>query len=389
MTKENARKRDYHVRSAKSSITKLGPNHYRVRVEGPKDPRTGKRNQLSKTIRGSRKQAEETKRRMEIEAGADVVDSDMPFGEYVESVYWPDREHQMKRRSVSGYKSRLRLYILPYFGDMPLKEITVQRVKMWLAEFEKPTLALEAYKVLKAILSHAVFELYLNSNPCMKVHAPKVPAYVPDTIGADDVFRYMEQYRGSSIEPAVLIAIGAGLRRGEICALDAEDIDWRTGELTIDDAYLSDGGEAFSDTTKSPSGVRKVHVPKTILARLREVSPGSGPLMPGKDGRMHPDAVKRAYERVQSRDTWPDDLPKVTLKNLRHSSLSLAYDAGADMLALQDRGGHANISTTKRYYLKPRGDRDAAIADAMDSKLNADKSPMISFRVMAGSVESF
>ena len=43
---------------------------------------------------------------------------------------------------------------------------------------------------------------------------------------------------------------------------------------------------------------------------------------------------------------------------------------GAEALALKDRGGHSNIDTTRRYYVRPKGNRDAEIARAMDELLS-------------------
>ena len=104
---------------------------------------------------------------------------------------------------------------------------------------------------------------------------------------------------------------------------------------------------------------------------------------------MYPDSVTQAYERVLKR--MPKEIKRVPLKNLRHSSLTLAYESGADMIGLQDRGGHSSITTTQRYYLRPKGDRDIAIAEAMEAKLHPIKPAenLVTIEVLKDTIEAF
>ncbi|MBQ9041479.1 MAG: tyrosine-type recombinase/integrase family protein [Eggerthellaceae bacterium] len=384
------------MRSAKGSITKLGYNHYRIRVEGFADPETGKRRQLSKTIRGTRKQAEDEKLKLLIEAGDEVVDSDMPFGQYVSSMYLPDKEAlvasggKFKRKTLTNYKSRLRNHILPTFENVPLKNITILMIRKWLATIPSKATAKACFAVLSSVLSHAVENLKLRDNPCLKMKPPEVDEYEPEILDLEDIEVYLYFFRETTVEAAVLLAVGGGFRRGEICGLDVADIDFETGATLIDDTYITDGGEAYTETTKT----RKKHVvylPMSITDRLAEILPKHGPVLPGNsNGRMYPDAVTKAYERIQKQ--MPAEVPRIPLKNLRHSSHTLAYEVGGDMAGIKDRGGWSNMSTPQRYYLRPRGDRDKAIAEAMDAALKPRRSSgrrTITFDARARSAEAF
>ena len=382
------------MRSAKGSITKLGANRWRVSVEAAPDPKSGKRRRVTKVVRGSKKQAEETKLRMLVEQGADVVDSSIPLREYVDACYIPAKQAlieqgKFKRSSLSEYKRKLRLYVYPTFENMPLKDINAQRVHNWIATFDKPTKAKEALKTLSSVLSFAVYDMRLRDNPCSRVKPPSTAKYQPHPLDLEDIEVYRYFFKGEIVEAAVLLAIGGGFRRGEICALNVEDIDQHTGEVVIDDTYIVVDGEAVEDTPKSESGTRTVHLPMSIVKRLFEIAPSSGPLLPGKsDDRMYPDAVSRAYRRVQA--MMPPEVPRIPLKDLRHSSLTLAYESGAEALALKDRGGHSNIDTTRKYYVRPKGNRDAEIARAMDAMLDpTEKEPEILFAIYGDTVAEF
>lgn len=384
------------MRSAKGSITKLGPNYYRVRVTSKSiDPNTGKPYRLSENVRGSRKQAEEVKLRLLVEAGEEVIDSDNTLHEFVEAYYKPAKQSlieqgKFKRSTLAAYEDRLRLYIYPTFADTPLKDITASRIRLWLGTFEKQTQAKEALKTLSSVLSFAVYDLRLRENPCKRVKPPETARYKPHPLDLEDIEVYRYFFRDETIEAAVLLAIGGGFRRGEICALNIEDIDFKTGEVTVDDAYIVVRGEAIEETPKSESGTRTVHLPMSITRRLAEILPEHGPVLKGRNSeRMYPSAVSHQYLRVQSK--MPPEVPRIPLKDLRHSSLTLAYESGAEALALKDRGGHSNIDTTRRYYVRPKGNRDAEIARAMDSMLDPERDARktVTIEVYEDTIERF
>ena len=100
------------MRSAKGSITKLGPNYFRVRVTGKAiDPNTGYPYRLSEYVRGSRKKAEAVKLRLLIEAGEEIVDSDMTYGQFIDAVYLPDKHTTTRQRTVEIVSS---IFLLLY-----------------------------------------------------------------------------------------------------------------------------------------------------------------------------------------------------------------------------------------------------------------------------------
>ena len=81
---------------------------------------------------------------------------------------------------------------------------------------------------------------------------------------------------------------------------------------------------------------------------------------------MNPDNVTKMYLKI--RDGLPANCARVPLKDLRHTSLSLAVEAGADVYAVSRRAGHSSVTTTERFYLNPHG-IDRGVSDALDSLL--------------------
>lgn len=355
------------MRSAQGHIQKLGRNRYRIFVEGKRDPETGKRTRMTKTVSGTRKEAERERVEMLIRAG-EPVDSTLTVREYAEAVYLPAKMQELKKSTYEGYESRLRLHVYPGIGDTRLCELTPTAVRSWLSGIDGQSRRREAYRMLRMLCQFAVYDDHLRENPCARVKPPRKERYEPTVLDVDGIAAYLELFRGSTVEAAVLLAVGCGLRRGEIAALDAGDVDAATGAVTVGASYLSLASGPEMSTPKSRSSYRTVHMPPGLLPRLLEVIPESGPLLVGEDGgRMHPDVITHVYERTLR--GLPDGVPRVPLKNLRHTSLTLAYDSGSDLYDVSRRAGHSNMSITSRYYVRPKSSRDEQIARAMSDAL--------------------
>ncbi len=354
------------MRSVEGSVVKRGEGCYRVFVTIGRDPDTGKRIRRSRTVRGSRRDAEEAKREMLASLGMGIVQTARTVREYAEEVYLPAKALEVRATTLVGYRSRLRNHVYPAFGDVPLAEVEPRAIREWLGRFERPATADEAYRTLSQLMSFAMYDGAIASNPFDRVRRPKRRRYEPVVLDAEQMRSYLELFEGTRVEAAVLLAAGCGLRRGEICGLDVAGVDWETGEVRVDGTYIMVDGVPTVEDTKSERSRRTVHMPPQLLGRLRAISPDSGPLLAMDGGRMNPSVLSHEYRRILDAS---DVEPKVPLKNLRHSSLTLAYDSGARLLDVRDRAGHSSEAITARYYVRPKTSGDEEIAEAIGEAL--------------------
>jgi integrase len=352
-------------RSPKASIVKLSHDRYRVFVSAGRGL-DGRRRRISRTVHGSRRKAEEAKLALLVEAGGGGID--MTLGEYAAQVYLPARAAALKPRSYQTVADRLRLYVMPTFGDARLDGIAPRHVRQWLAAFLKPSVRFVAYSTLRQLLNRAVRDECLAASPLGKVDAPPRGRYEPDVLDVWEAEVYLWHFEGSPVYDAVLLALGGGFRRGEIAALDWADIT-PGGVVTVDDAIVQHGGMVTQTTPKSLSGVRRVTLPGYILKRLRLAERPAGAVLTEGGERMRPDRITQLYR--QRLRTLPDGVARVPLKNLRHSSLSLAYYSGPDILSVSRRAGHSTTAITEQYYLRPQGSRDDEAARLMDEAFGA------------------
>lgn len=350
------------MRSAQGHVKEVRKGVWNVVVEFPRKP-NGKRHQVSRTIRGTRKDAEKKKNELLLQAGYDIQ-SELTVTEYCDLIYLPMKEKSVKIQTFETYERRINNHIRPAFDDVRLVDLTPHLIRRWL-ESKSPKVAKECRRMLRMICQEAVYDDHLQSNPVDRVKPVKVERYDPDVLDAEDIEVYLWHFAGMRSEPAVLIALGCGLRRGEIVALNVEDINPVTGSIIIDDEIVPTQRHGdYQDDPKSHSSRRKVHMPQPLLERLLEILPTSGPVARNMNGtRIKANVLTHLYEK--ERDLLPPSVPRISLKNLRHSSLTLAYESTGDLEATKERAGHSNISITARYYVRPTGERDKLTAERM------------------------
>ena len=355
------------MRNAHGSIQPRGEGVWRMFVEVGRDVDTGKRRRHTKTVRGSRKQAADVLAAMLAEYGETDSAREMTLAAFWREVYLPRCNERLRPSTVAAYGYNYQRYIEKPLGALSLRQITPSVIDGWLSHIDGAKKRLQAYKALRQILNKAMRLDLIKRNPCGNVEVPKVPRYRPEVLSAGDAAAYIEHFHGTPLEAVVLIAIGAGLRRSEICALDWGDV--REGKVTVEKAVTTVNGKPHEDLPKSDFGVRAVVLPPSIAARLEELRGEDGaPVMPdSRGGRMNPDNVSHAYEQI--RDTLPEDVQRVSLKNLRHTSLTLALEGGADLLAVSRRAGHSTSTITAHYYLRPHESVDAKAAQGLDDLL--------------------
>jgi integrase len=188
----------------------------------------------AKCVGGSRQLAEQVKRRLEAklalgELGFMAETSGVTFEQYSQRWLKQHAEVELKPSTAASYAQLLRLYVLPRFG--PLQVATIQRnqVKDFLGEWSaKGKLSRNTLRLmlctLRVILNHAVEDGIIDQNPAEKLGKftkTEKPKHQAEAMTREEA----EALLASAIElspdfhPLFLMALRAGLRKGELIAL--------------------------------------------------------------------------------------------------------------------------------------------------------------------------
>lgn len=199
-----------------------------------------------------------------------------------------------------GYRLWLDKYLLPTLGGLPLDEITPSVVLRWYEDalpHDKPKTTRECYALGSAIMRTATAAdgvLAGAVNPFKIDGAGSIGSRSrvrTEVIDDDDLQVIMSTIR-PEWRAMVALALGCGLRFGEIIALRRSDIDLKASSPVVRVTRAvgtGPGGRRYEKDPKSAAGKRDQRIPASVVDALTEhlrtyVTGRDGLLFPAPDG---------------------------------------------------------------------------------------------------------
>lgn len=346
--------------------------------------RDGSRNKKSKTVHGSHAKAMKVARDIYEDLGdpSQSRDKDVTLRVFAEDVWLPFEKdsEEIRDETYRDYDSKVRLHILPTLGHRKIKSIEAKDVQDLMNALRKkktprqpeegerylsPTTIRSVYRRFHTMMRDALLWGYVTHSPFEALKSPSAPRRPdPKTLTAADAKRYFAAFRGHVLEPAVLLSLGAGLRRSESLGCDWEDIRFDSGTYALRHGLQQRDARVYYEDLKTQESRAETPLAKWVAARLYEIR-GSGPVVPDGDGPMSPQRVVRLFDRRIKEA----ELPRVTMMALRHSFANILKAEGVNVYVIQMLMRHTTIVTTQTSYF----DRDIAPlfagTDALDSLL--------------------
>ena len=274
--------------------------------------------------------------------------------------------------AIRTYERVLRLRVLPALGHRRMRDIRHREVQELIDELVAERLAAATIRqtvaALKAICRREVSRGRLATNPTTSLELPAVRNGRDHIVTPDQAAKLVaalpEQDRG-----VWAVAVYGGLRRGELQALTAADIDLQAGVIHVhrgwdqqEGAVATKGATDAGSDPGDPAAVPTRAAPALQSPRA-DLLFGATPL-----SAFEP---RRLIERADA--AWEEaGLEQVTLHEARHCYASYMIAAGVNAKALSTYMGHGNIAITLDTYghMLP-GNEDQA-ADLLDAFLTRD-----------------
>ena len=170
---------------------------------------------------------------------------------------------------------------------------------------------------------------------------------------------------------SALIAMHAGLRVGEVCALRWRDVDWARNALDVNGTVIEPGGPAVrQNKTKTTSSTRNVTMDATLRAALESEhdrvspSPDRTVITPTRGGWVRPCTLSGQF-RARTRALGLSD--GVSFHSLRHTFATYQIRAGVPIKTVAARLGHKRIETTLSIYGHVLAGDDAIAAGKLEA----------------------
>lgn len=286
--------------------------------------------------------------------------------QYVEGVYMPTKSATFSENSRSSYQRNLDVHILPILGDFLMVDITPAMISKLLLDFQRNgharASAVKLYNILNGIFQMAFLDDTIKANPMLKVKRPalrkeeKAQDELDKAYTVQQLAYILQCLENESLKWQTYINLVAdsGIRRGEACALQWQDIDWAKGTITIRrNAQYTPAAGVYVTSPKNGKS-RTVDVGPNVLKllqqfRLEQAGKAISRYVFTQDNSpdiMHPQSPTRYFKKFGQRYGIEDFHPH----KLRHTSASLAITNGADVVSVSERLGHSDTAVTLRMY---------------------------------------
>lgn len=288
--------------------------------------------------------------------------------------WFSQHSNTIKSSTKKSISSKFNKHILPRFGKLKIKEITKPYCQQVINEIAKEIASVNDIKIqANQVFKYAVKMDIIVKNSLEHVIIPKKKKELitEDRHGdernywmKDEIKRFLTITKEElSLRDHVIfhLLIYTGARKGELLALEWDDINFEAGSLRLWKTLFQSDGKHLFQTPKTRDSKRLISLDTQTLTLLKKWR-----ISQMEENLAYPD-WKRDNNIVFTRiDGTPlrlaylneklnilikrHNLHPITIHGLRHTHAYLLFEAGASIKEVQERLGHSDIQMTMNIY---------------------------------------
>lgn len=190
-----------------------------------------------------------------------------------------------------------------------------------------------AHRVLHSALARAARLEIVSRNVASVLSPPKVELEEVRSLTEAQIADVLAKLKDHEIYPLVVVALGTGMRRGELCALQWRHVDLEAAAIQVERSLEETNEGLRVKPPKSRHGRRKISLPASVVDTLRahRVKQSELRLALGT-GRVSPDDL--VFSRTDGTPLSPDRLSQQWRRLVIHSAYrrSPSTPSGTPML---------------------------------------------------------
>lgn len=354
----------------------------------------GKRLRKTKTVKAKNKSEAEKKLAAfvtEIELGAYIAPANMNVSEF-SSMWKKEQKKKLAPSTLETYTYVLDARIIPSLGYLKLDKVLPIHITDLFDGLKKEGLSsssvMKCYEVLSSMFKLAIRNELIKNNPLDKVDRPVVtnkPGEVYDSEELKLLYTLLNKEKNKQMVLLFKLALLTGMRKGEILALQWDDVDFKTNTIHVRNslAYTKDLGYYLKEP-KTKNSIRQIAPPRQFMEELKKhifikktERMEASELWEGGEyyfvfsttfGKpFHLDYPNRWWKRFFERINKDKKILKqIRFHDLRHTAATTLINKGANIHSISKRLGHSNIKTTMNIYGHYLEEADQKIADMLD-----------------------
>jgi integrase len=289
---------------------------------------------------------------------------------------------RLRPKTQEEYEGRIYQHIIPELGNIPLGKLTKNDLQQFynrlktqgrLTQTElygkglSDRMVRRCHVTCRAALDRAVQDKLIQVNPAIGCRLPSDTKQEMKILTREEMQRLLLQAKEDDCYELFLLELSTGLRRGEILALQWNDLNMETGELRVTKQVTRVRGELVISEPKTKASIRTIVLPPALVRMLQKYRKATDsrwifPSPRKEDSPLDPAAVRKKLAIVLERA----GCKHVRFHDLRHTFATTALEYGMDVKTLSTMVGHVSAKTTLNIYTHITDDMRTAAAANID-----------------------
>jgi len=295
-------------------------------------------------------------------------DSRMTLGEWLDK--WLDEYmiFTIRESTLDSYRAMVKNQVKPFIGGKQIASLTTADMQKFYNKIKKEGRVREhpihgktladsmvrgVHMMLHEALDTAVKERLIAKNPTNGTTVPKCNYSEKQILGDNQLETFLEAIKGHEYWcDFFYVEVMTGLRRGEICGLKWQDINFEENKLQVKRSVsVKKGGGVSIGETKTETGVRCIQMPPSVaeLLKSKKQTAITEWVFPHFLHPEQPISPASAYRKLKV-ILKNAELPLIRFHDLRHTFATHATQGGVDPKTLAGILGHTNASFTLDTY---------------------------------------
>jgi integrase len=341
----------------------------------------------------TKKDAQNKLRKLQTSADAGTLPDAgcLTVGDYI--TRWLENHARCHVRSTTfqTYETLARKHITPALGGVRLAQLRALHIEAFNGQMERQGAGASTRRaaavLLTSMLRHAVKLKLIPFDPSAAVAKPRPEVKEIKFLTEAQTRQFLGAAKGNRLYALFALAIGTGMRQGEILGLRWSDIDFVARTISVQRSLAQLKKQFLVKEPKSRSSRRTISLPDFVVDALQDhraamLAEGNidGPVFCNRAGhficksnlirrdfkpildRANADARKKA-KRTKAESAL---LPAIRFHDLRHTHATQLLSRGTSIKAVSHRLGHADVKVTLMVYAHVLPSDDRAIADGLN-----------------------
>ena len=309
---------------------------------------------------------------------------------------WNIKKRDIKPKTFERYECIYRNYIKgSEIANIPLYKFKLNNLQAYYNRLsdngKSPSIIKTINEKLKSSMIDAEKNGYIEKNYCQLVNLPKEKRKEKkiEVFSVDQQNDFLEIIKGHEFEILFLLALGTGLRRGELLALRWSDIDFENKTINVDSniqqAYIFEDEETkrlekIEQEPKTVNSFRTVPIPSKVLDKLQEHKQKQEQyklafqeryidndfVICDKYGKaLDVKRPTRMFYSIQKKMGIPED-EKIKFHGLRKTYATRLFEKEVPPKTVQMLLGHSEISITLDIYTQVMENKKVEAIEKID-----------------------